>query len=133
MTLVATNLGTYHLGSSPTLVTVYLIIQERDEVAASEVIAAGWLRVSAGTEAVHSQPRAVTRNSLNEIARKLNETIAAAASRRTDAFHAPIVERNRTRASERMLLWRHMLKDKSQNPMRRLGVMVTPAVSERIG
>lgn len=64
MELTATDLDTYHLFSPPTLVTVYLITRERDDVPSSDVTATNWLRAFVRTETTHPQACASTGDTL---------------------------------------------------------------------
>lgn len=102
MELIATHLHTSHLFSSLTMVTTYRISEERDDVTASHVTATDWLRLLVRAKATHHRARVASRDTLYQIARKPNGTIAAAASRLTDASRASIVDHNRPHASEVM-------------------------------
>lgn len=53
-----------------------------------------WLRVFVRPKAILPEARAVTREALSEIARKPNETIAAAAGRLLCAFRVATVDRD---------------------------------------
>lgn len=79
MELIATNFGTFDLFSS-TLVTVYRTTGEMDGVLVSEGTASDWLRVFITTEATQPQACVTSRDALDEIHRKPDKTIAAAAS-----------------------------------------------------
>lgn len=97
---IAAHIGTYHMLSCPTPLTVYRKSGERNVILGEPDTVTGWLRVFVETEAVLRQARAVTRESPNEIARKPDETVAAAADRLIDTFRAVTVDRDRPRLSE---------------------------------
>lgn len=105
MELIPYHLGTHDLLSSPSPVTAYCTTGKRDEDPASKVTATDWLRVFNRTEVTHPRARAVTTKALNKNVRKLNEIIAAAAGRLTDAFRASTVHCDRPHAGEMMSFW----------------------------
>lgn len=82
MKSIAINLDSNHLFSSPTLETVNRVTGEGDDVRASEATGTDCLHALMGTEATYPRACVATRRALDEIARKPDETIAAAGDRR---------------------------------------------------
>lgn len=85
MDFICAHLGTYHLLSLPTPVTVYRTTGDRDVLAVEEVTVTDWLCVLVRTEFTHPQARAV-RMTPKEIIRKPKETVLVASGRLVGAF-----------------------------------------------
>lgn len=113
--------------------TVYRITGKRDLVSAAEVTATDLLDLMTREEATHSQARAASRATLNQIARRPNKTISAAVSRLADAFLPSIVDRNRPHQTETIFSSRYVPEDNLAGLMRRLSIRLTPEASERVG
>lgn len=108
---IAINLGTYNLISSLTLWRVHCITSERDVAPAPEDTVTDSLRVFIRGEATHPQAHADTRKALNEIARKANEKVMAAAGRLIDTFRASTMDHDSPHVSEMTFLWRYIPED----------------------
>lgn len=110
----------------------YRISRERDVVPAEALAGTGWLRVFVTTEATRLQARVVTRQALDGIAWKPDESITAAGDRLIDTLRAVTVDLDGPHASEMSYFWPYLLEENLEDLKWHLSVLVTPLASECI-